>query len=95
MRSMLSAAPAAPADRTMMSSRKTRSSKNRWAELSTAQRALVLALASVQVSMSAAAWTALAQRPASEVNGGKGRWAALIAINFIGPTLYFTRGVRR
>jgi hypothetical protein len=29
-----------------------------------------------------------------QVNGSKPRWAAIIAIDFVGPILYFTRGRR-
>jgi hypothetical protein len=31
---------------------------------------------------------------AVQVNGSKPRWAAIIAIDFVGPILYFTRGRR-
>lgn len=78
-----------------MNRRKTNRSKRRWSELSTGQRALVLGLATVQVSMSVSAWTDLASRPARQVSGSKGKWAAVIAVNFIGPALYFRRGIRR
>lgn len=52
-------------------------------------------LASLQVSLGLTAWTDLALRPAGRVNGRKGPWAALIAVSFLGPALYFTRGVHR
>lgn len=78
-----------------MNAKKTFRSKRRWSELSTGQRALLLALASVQVSMSVSAWTDLAARPSAQVSGSKGKWAAVIAVNFVGPALYFTRGIRR
>ena len=48
----------------------------------------------MQVSLAATAWADLASRPAAKVQGSKGKWAAIIAINFIGPILYFTRGRR-
>lgn len=64
----------------------------RWADFSGAQKAGLVALASVQVSLAVAAWTDLAVRAPAEVRGGKGKWAAIIAVNFIGPVLYFTRG---
>jgi hypothetical protein len=50
--------------------------------------------ASVQLSLAAAAWADLATRPAEEVNGGKGRWALLIAVNWIGPFAWFRWGRR-
>jgi hypothetical protein len=31
-------------------------------------------------------------RPAEEIRGSKAKWAAIIAINYVGPILYFTRG---
>ena len=49
-------------------------------------------LASLQISLAVAAWTDLAQRPAALVRGRKRAWAVVIAVNFIGPVLYFTRG---
>lgn len=66
----------------------------RWDEYSTRNKVLMVLLAAVQVSLAVSAWTDLVQRPAEQVNGRKSRWAAIIAINFIGPMLYFTRGRR-
>jgi hypothetical protein len=67
----------------------------RWADLSSGQRAGVVALGTVQVSLAAAAWTDLARRPARKVNGPKPVWALVIAINFVGPLAYFRFGRRR
>lgn len=69
-------------------------SRRRWNDLAPAQKLLVILLASLQVSLAVAAWADLAQRPADQVNGRKRTWAAVIAINFIGPLLYFRRGRR-
>jgi hypothetical protein len=66
-----------------------------WAELTDRQRALLLVAASVQVSLAVSAWADLADRPASEVNGSKARWAAIIAVNFVGPLSYFRWGRKR
>ena len=66
----------------------------RWDESSTVVKVLIMVLTAVQVSLAVSAWTDLAQRPAEHVNGTKRRWAAIIAINFIGPMLYFARGRR-
>lgn len=68
--------------------------KTSWKDLTGRQQTVILALASVQVSLAATAWADLATRPASKVQGSKGKWAAIIAINFIGPVLYFVRGRR-
>ena len=66
-----------------------------WKELSDGQRAAALVLASVQLSLAVSAWADLATRPAEQVNGSKAKWAAVIAVNFVGPVLYFTRGRRK
>lgn len=68
--------------------------KRRWSELTDAQRAAVLAAASVQLSLAATAWIDLAKRPAEQVNGRKAVWALLIAVNFFGPLGYFRWGRR-
>lgn len=68
--------------------------KKRWNDLTDTQKTVLLTLISVQVSLAATAWADLASRPAAKVQGSKGKWAAIIAINFIGPVLYFTRGRR-
>ena len=67
----------------------------RWADLTDRQRTVVLTLASIQVSLAATAWADLATRPADQVNGRKGMWAAIIAVNFVGPLSYFRWGRRR
>lgn len=69
--------------------------KLQWNELSRGQQAGILALGSLQLSLAVSAWTDLFFRPASQVRGHKAKWATIIAINFIGPVVYFTRGIRR
>lgn len=69
--------------------------KRSWDDLSPGQQTTVLTLASIQLSLALTAWTDLAFRPTSEVRGGKARWAAIIAVSFVGPLAYFTRGIRR
>ena len=66
----------------------------KWKDLTSGQRSVLVGLAAVQLSLAVSAWADLATRPPSRVRGGKGRWAAVIAINFVGPILYFTRGRR-
>ena len=66
--------------------------RRRWAELSSTQRGVVVAVATVQLSLAAAAWADLATRPADQVRGRKAMWAALIAVNFVGPLAYFRWG---
>lgn len=66
----------------------------KWAESTPVQRAVVAVLATVQVVLAATAWTDLARRSRDEVNGRKGVWAAIIAVNFVGPLSYFRWGRR-
>ena len=68
--------------------------KKKWSDLTSGQRAWIVVSGCVQVSLAAAAWTDLARRPAEEVVGSKAKWAAIIAINFVGPIAYFARGRR-
>jgi hypothetical protein len=67
---------------------------HRWQDLTPRQRTLVLVLGSIQLSLAAAAWADLATRSSREVNGSKVRWAAIIAINWIGPLAWFRWGRR-
>ena len=68
--------------------------KKKWSDLTRGQQAAIVVAGCVQVSLAAAAWADLARRPAEEVVGSKGKWAAIIAINFVGPVAYFARGRR-
>ncbi len=64
----------------------------RWDELSLTTKLLTMALTAVQISLAVSAWADLAERRTDQVNGSKRIWAAVIAINFVGPVLYFRRG---
>jgi len=66
----------------------------KWADLSHRQRAAVLVLGSAQLLLAGSAWSDLAHRPAGQVNGRKGVWAAVIAVNWLGPLAYFRWGRR-
>ena len=72
----------------------TRYGKKRWHDMDTGQQTAVVAAGVVQVTMAAAAWIDLARRPAEKVRGPKALWAAVIAVNFVGPALYFVAGRR-
>jgi len=65
-----------------------------WSDLTPKQQTAVLVLGSVQLSLAATAWADLAKRPPEQVNGSKTRWAAIIAINLVGPIAYFRWGRR-
>jgi hypothetical protein len=58
------------------------------------QKSVVVLLGSLQLFLAATAWSDLARRPARQVNGRKGVWAAVIAVNWIGPLAYFRWGRR-
>jgi hypothetical protein len=69
--------------------------KSKWADLSPAKRASIIALASVQLSLAVSAWADLAKRRSEDVNGSNGKWAAIIAVNFVGPLSYFRWGRKK
>ncbi|MEI7770918.1 MAG: PLD nuclease N-terminal domain-containing protein [Chloroflexales bacterium] len=69
--------------------------RKRWKDLSPAQRRLIIALASVQLSLLAAALWDIARRPAEQINGSKATWAAAALVSFVGPLAYFRFGRRR
>jgi hypothetical protein len=66
--------------------------KKKWADLTSGQRKAVVALGVVEVALATAAYVDLLRRPADQINGSKGKWAAVILINFVGPISYFARG---
>ena len=63
-----------------------------WSDLSDRSKTAILVLASVQMSLAVTAWINLFRRPASLVRGSKVVWAAVIAVNFVGPAAYFRLG---
>lgn len=65
-----------------------------WAELTHEERRTAVIMASLQAALALAAWTDLAYRPEAQVRGRKDVWALVIAVNWIGPILYFARGMR-
>ena len=64
----------------------------RFRDLTPRQQFWLLTGITVQVSLAATAWVDLWRRPAAQVNGPKAKWAAIIALNFVGPLAYFARG---
>lgn len=68
--------------------------KPTWREMSAGRKTAILLVGTVQLALAASAWRDLAALPAEEVNGRKGIWAAVIAINWIGPIAYFAKGRR-
>lgn len=70
----------------------------RWNDLDPGVRRLVVVAGAFEALLKIAALIDLARRPAVDVRGSKGRWAAaIVLINSAGavPVLYFRYGRRR
>ena len=66
--------------------------KKQWRELEPGQRRAIVVGGAVQATLALSAWYDLSLRPQETVNGPKALWALLIAVNFVGPVLYFRFG---
>ena len=66
--------------------------RRRRSDLSDRSKTALLVLASIQMSLAVTAWIDLIRRPAHLVRGSKVAWAAVIAVNFVGPAAYFKLG---
>lgn len=69
-------------------------SKRRWSELSAAQRAGIVALGTIQLTLQTVALRDLKRRRPRDVRGPKAAWAAASFINFAGPIAYLRWGRR-
>jgi Phospholipase_D-nuclease N-terminal len=69
--------------------------KRTWSDLTPQQKTGSIVGGLIQLALAAAAWTDLARRPATQVNGPKPLWALAIAVNFVGPISYFIWGRQR
>ncbi|QDB79996.1 PLDc_N domain-containing protein [Georgenia sp. 311] len=69
--------------------------KKQWKDMSGPQRGVAIAMGSVQLALAVSAWADLATRPKAEVNGKKGIWALVIAVNWVGPVAYFVKGRKK
>ena len=69
-------------------------SKKRWADLTPTQRALILALASVELAFTATALVDLARRPARQICGPKPLWLLGCFVQPVGPLAYLVLGRR-
>ncbi len=67
----------------------------RWSELSSGQKRVVVLSGAVQLGLLAAALADIRRRPAEEIRGNKKLWAALAFVNYVGPIAYFLVGRRR
>jgi len=60
----------------------------KWAELTSAQKTVILTVASIEMSLTATAAVDLVRRPASQVHGRKGLWALALFVQPVGPVAY-------
>jgi hypothetical protein len=69
----------------------------KWRELTSRQRAALIARGAVQVGLLAAALRDLRRRPADQIRGPKVVWVAVSGMNYLGlgPLTYFAFGRRR
>jgi Phospholipase_D-nuclease N-terminal len=68
--------------------------KQRWSDIPPRKRKAIVAIGIVQNALLAAALIDIKRRPARDINGSKGLWAALSFINFVGPVVYYFVGRR-
>lgn len=60
----------------------------KWADMSPAQKTVMLTLISVEVSLTATALVDLVRRPADQIHGRKGVWALALFVQPVGPVAY-------
>ncbi|MFJ8581111.1 PLDc N-terminal domain-containing protein [Micromonospora sp. NPDC093277] len=66
--------------------------KQKWQDLSRQRRGVIIALASVELTLTAAAAADLARRPADLVRGPKPLWWLAIFVQPVGPVAYLAWG---
>ncbi|MFF5794280.1 PLD nuclease N-terminal domain-containing protein [Paeniglutamicibacter sp. NPDC012692] len=66
--------------------------KKQWNELKVVSRWRIVILGLAQLALQFVALRDLIKRPAEQVNGSKGAWAAATFLNFIGPAAYLLFG---
>jgi hypothetical protein len=69
--------------------------RQRWSDLTEAQKGGLLLLGLVQCGLLAAALLDIRRRSAAEIKGSKRLWTAAVFVNFIGPIAYFVFGRKR
>lgn len=66
--------------------------KKSWNEISVVNRWRIAVLGLAQLALQFVALRDLVKRPATEVRGSKGAWAAASFLNFLGPLAYLAFG---
>jgi hypothetical protein len=64
----------------------------KWEDLSSPQRAAVVILGILQLTLLVAALADIQKRSPEEINGDKRLWTVVAFINYIGPISYFLFG---
>jgi hypothetical protein len=75
--------------------KKSKKKQLTWKNMDSGQKTAVLVTGTIQMILAATAWRDLAKRSAPQINGPKGLWAVIIAVNWIGPIAYFIGGRRK
>lgn len=68
--------------------------RKRWGELSRAQRAAIVAGATVELALTTVALADLVRRPGAQVRGPKALWALGCFVQPVGPLAYLALGRR-
>ncbi|MGW8250359.1 MAG: PLD nuclease N-terminal domain-containing protein [Anaerolineales bacterium] len=69
--------------------------RKKWEDLNTPQKASVILLGILQISLLVAALLDIRKRPEQEITGGNKRiWTMIVFVNYIGPIAYFLFGRR-
>lgn len=69
--------------------------RKNWRQLSTPQRAILLAAGILEILLLLAALLDLRRRPAEQIRGSKRVWTLVAFINYVGPVAYFLVGRKR
>jgi hypothetical protein len=69
--------------------------RKQWGDLTDTQKRGIVFLGTLQFGMLVAALRDIYRRPATDINGSKRLWTAVVFINGIGPIAYFLFGRRR
>jgi hypothetical protein len=74
---------------------RNKAKKFKWEDLSAEQKARIVIMGLVQITLLVVALVDIRRRPAHKINGSKALWTALAFVNYIGPISYFVFGRKR
>jgi Phospholipase_D-nuclease N-terminal len=69
--------------------------KRRWADMSGAERAMILTLGSIELALTAVAGVDLYRRQPEDIRGPKALWWPIIFVQPVGPIAYLKFGRRQ